>query len=330
MITGLDEQIQFKDWQEELKNGFRDSASLLRFLELPSQLEVKHPFPMRVPIAFAKKMIKGNPDDPLLKQVLTTSQELVHLHGYTVDPLEEEKQSPLPGLLHKYYGRILILPTTTCAINCRYCFRKHFPYNEHRLSEDDWQRLLAYIERHDELSEVILSGGDPLLMPDKALLSRLEALSEISHIKRIRFHTRIPIVLPSRISKAFTEWCEAASQQIVVVTHCNHPNELGEDVYGALSALRAARVTLLNQAVLLLDINDNIITLEELSHKLFDYGVLPYYLHLPDKVAGTHHFDVTEEVAKTLIRQLQAKLPGYLVPRLAVEHPFAKSKTHLV
>lgn len=329
MITGLDEQIQFKSWQEELKNGFDNSKSLLAYLNLAPQHEIPHAFPMRVPLAFAQKIEKDNPNDPLLKQVLISKQEVIQLNGYKLDPHEEQVQSPTPGLIHKYFGRVLVMPTSACAIHCRYCFRKHFPYDEHKLTMTNKDALIDYIERHTELFEVILSGGDPLMLPDKPLIAFLDRLSEIAHLKSIRFHTRLPIVLPNRITKAFLNWCQSSTKQIVLVTHSNHPNELGEDVHEKLVKLKQHGVTLLNQAVLLQDINDNIITLEGLSHKLFESGVLPYYLHLPDRVAGTHHFDVTRKTGQKLIEQLQAKLPGYLVPKFVVEETFAKSKTVL-
>lgn len=328
MITGLNEQIQLKSWQEELKEGFVDNVSLLKFLGLEINnfaLENKN-FPMRVPKCFAKRMRYQDPSDPLLKQVLIAPDETITLPDYDNDPLQEAPTSPIKGLLHKYHGRVLILLTGSCAINCRYCFRRHFPYSSHRIGSKELTAIVEYISQDPSINEVILSGGDPLMLPDLPLIEKMQLLSEIPQIKRLRIHTRLPIVLPSRVTTKLLQWFEHTSVRTSIVLHTNHAHELDGAVKKQMHALSQARVTLLNQSVLLCNINDTVEALTQLSYRLFDCGIIPYYLHLLDKVQGAHHFDVTEARAIELIRALKNILPGYLVPKLAQEVPNAASK----
>lgn len=328
MIPGLHDQIQFKNWQEEIKKGFSTNHALLRFLQLDDEhFELpEKKFPLRVPLAFAKRMEPGNPHDPLLKQVLISMEETLQLTGFTNDPLLEGDSAPVKGLLHKYPGRALLILTNACAIHCRYCFRREFPYQEHAFGKNEWTQALDYLQNNSSIEEIILSGGDPLMLPDKLLLQKMESLSDISHIKTIRLHTRIPIVLPSRVTDSLLRGFEDSPVPITVVVHANHPNELDEAVSFQAKRLKQSGVTLLNQSVLLKDINDDVEILSQLQRDLFAMGVLPYYLHLLDKVTGTHHFEVREDKAIQLIGELRSRLPGYLVPRLVKEIPGESSK----
>ena len=330
MVTGLQEAIQSESWQFSLKNGFNDNHSLLKYLNI--QHDPKHklhhrPFPMRVSRSFADRMQPGDQHDPLLKQVLICSEEWEQAPGFSIDPLAENtEQQTIKGLLHKYPSRVLLLPTGSCAIHCRYCFRRHFPYETHRLTGEDWQNILDYIAKHPEINEVIFSGGDPLMLPDPILEKRIKQLETLSQLRYLRFHTRLPIVLPNRITAELLQMLQETRFNTSIVIHCNHPNELNKTVQTSLLALRAASITLLNQAVLLKSINDSASCLAELSYRLFDAGVLPYYLHQLDKVMGTHHFEVSLEQGKQLISELREKVPGYLMPQWVVEEPFRKSK----
>ncbi len=316
-------------WQKQLANAVTQVDELLQLLGLsPEDLPLANlaAFPLRVPHAFIARMQPGNPRDPLLLQVLPLAQELAPLPGYTADPLHEAAASPVPGLLHKYHGRVLLLVSGACGIHCRYCFRRHFPYAEHALGKEAWTAALDYIRRTPSLAEVIFSGGDPLAASDARLRRLVTALAEVEHLARLRIHTRMPIVLPARVNDDLLGWLTATRLQPIVVVHANHPQELDSAVIGALSRLRTAGVTLLNQAVLMRGINDDAVVLSELSHRLFAAGVLPYYLHLLDPVAGAAHFSVSVAVARELVQQLLQKLPGYLVPRLVREAPGALAK----
>jgi EF-P beta-lysylation protein EpmB len=322
-------QIPF--WQQQLGNAFSNVADLCRYLELePSEISVlttMPDFPLRVPRSFAARMEKGNPNDPLLKQVLPIEDEYLKLAGFSADPVGDLAAVTEVGVIHKYHGRALFIMTGSCAINCRYCFRRNFPYSELQLSKQKQQQAIAYLSSHPEISEIILSGGDPLLLANHRLTELILQLGAIAHLKRIRIHSRLPIVLPARIDEEFLEVLKQSRKQIVLVVHCNHANELNQEVKIACDAVRAAGITLLNQSVLLKGINDSVQELQALSEKLFDFGILPYYLHLLDKAHGTGHFEVPKHEAVVLIRQLQKVLPGYLVPKLAQEEAGALAKT---
>ncbi|WP_288217437.1 EF-P beta-lysylation protein EpmB, partial [uncultured Citrobacter sp.] len=285
-------------------------------------------FALRVPRAFIARMEKGNPDDPLLRQVLTSQEEFVAAPGYSTDPLEEQ-HSVVPGLLHKYRNRALLLVKGGCAVNCRYCFRRHFPYAENQGNKRNWQVALDYITAHPELDEIIFSGGDPLMAKDHELDWLLTQLEAIPHIKRLRIHSRLPIVIPARITEGLVERFARSSLQILLVNHINHANEVDETFRQAMSSLRAAGVTLLNQSVLLRGVNDNAQTLANLSNALFDAGVMPYYLHVLDKVQGAAHFMVSDDKARHIMRELLTLVSGYMVPKLAREIGGEPSKTPL-
>lgn len=320
-------------WQKILTQGFSSASALLKFLNLPvdlSNTEAEKEFITRVPLGFAKRMQPGNANDPLLLQVLATSKELLAIPGYDANPLGEIEAMPKNGLMHKYYGRVLLLITGGCVINCRYCFRRHFPYQQHRFAKKEWSKILDYIRQDPSIYEVILSGGDPLLIADSVLLELLQQLTLIKHVRILRFHTRIPIVLPERIDKNFLNLLTQINIEKVIVLHCNHVQELDASVQQACQALRNMNCYLFNHTVLLKDINNNADTLAELSKQLFAFGILPYYLHLLDKVNGAAHFDMPEQSAVLIYRELQKKLPGYLLPRLVREKTGEASKTLIV
>ncbi|HEY4213813.1 MAG TPA: EF-P beta-lysylation protein EpmB [Steroidobacteraceae bacterium] len=283
-------------------------------------------FRLLVPASYVGRMRRGDPRDPLLLQVLPSRRENDDFAGYDSDPVGERDAMRAPGLLKKYEGRALLITTSACAIHCRYCFRREFPYPEHQSESKRWSAALEEISRDASIEEVILSGGDPLSLSDARLASLTDAISKIRHVRRIRVHTRQPIVLPSRVDSGLIAWLKGIGVPTVIVLHSNHPNEISDEVREACRHLRQTGVTLLNQSVLLRDVNDNADILAELSQKLFDAGVLPYYLHVLDRVRGAAHFDISEDSARTLAGQLAARLPGYLVPRLVREVHGAPAK----
>ncbi|MCY3622390.1 MAG: EF-P beta-lysylation protein EpmB [Gammaproteobacteria bacterium] len=316
-----------RSWQRELLEAVTDVDELLRLVALdPSDIrtavEPSADFPLRVPRPYIARMGRGDPDDPLLRQVLPTSRETEPAIGYGFDPLGEAAAVVDAGILRKYDGRALVIATGSCAVHCRYCFRRHFPYADHR--QDRRFESIAALRRDSTIREVILSGGDPLMLTDAHLARLLAELGSIDHVARIRIHTRVPVVIPQRVTPALTETLANLPQRVVVVLHFNHPNEIDRDCATSLTGLR--RFTLLNQSVLLRGVNDDAHTLVELSERLFGAGLLPYYLHMPDAVAGTAHFDVSQRRAVALHRQIQARLPGYLVPRLVREVPGGNAK----
>lgn len=297
---------------------------------LPAARAANELFPLRVTPSFLSRIRPGDPHDPLLRQILPLGAELEEQPGYSSDPLEENAARRAPGLLQKYSGRALLITTAACAIHCRYCFRREFPYAE-QTSDDAgrWAAALMTIAADPSLEEVILSGGDPLSLSDARLAQLTDALAAMPHIRRIRVHTRQPVVLPSRVDDGLCAWIAGIRQPLVFVLHVNHPNEIDAEVRAACGRLKGAGVTLLNQSVLLAGVNDDVDTLERLSCVLMDAGVLPYYLHLPDRVRGTAHFDVTDERGRALVAELTARLSGYLVPRLVREIPGAPAKTRI-
>lgn len=321
-------------WRRELLQAVTDVAHLLRLVDVhPSEIETAtgdltelRDFPLRVPRPYIARMRRGDPNDPLLRQVLPTTRETEPAKGYGLDPLDESDAVIDAGVLKKYHGRALIIATGSCAVHCRYCFRRHFPYADHR--QDSSFHSIAALRQDPTIREVILSGGDPLMLTDAHLGRLLAEVGSIDHVERLRIHTRLPVVIPQRVTPALTEILANMRQRIVVVLHFNHPNEIDRDCARSLSALEG--FTLLNQSVLLHGVNDHADALIELSERLFDAGVLPYYLHMPDPVAGTAHFDVSEGRALALHRQLQARLPGYLVPRLVREVPGGTAKELVV
>ncbi|MES2998425.1 MAG: EF-P beta-lysylation protein EpmB [Pseudomonadota bacterium] len=318
-------------WQTLLKEVMTSPAELLEQLRLdtgllPAARRAALLFPLRVPQGFVSRMQKGDPHDPLLRQVLPLVEEEIVSPGFSQDPLNEKSANPFPGLLHKYHGRVLLTLAGACAVNCRYCFRRHFPYRENIPGGKAWKNILAYILADTTIYEVILSGGDPLLANDDYLASCIQDLARISHLKILRLHSRLPIVLPQRITSDFVKVLTSTSLQPVMVVHCNHANELDDSVASAIELLRQNKVTVLNQSVLLKGVNDSVEALVNLSQRLFEFGILPYYLHLLDKVQGAAHFAVSETKARELISGIHAILAGYLVPKLVKEECGAKSK----
>lgn len=325
------EQPNKEAWIFDLANVVTDIKTLYRCLDLDpdtislSMLQAKKQFPLRVPLAFINRMKKGDSHDPLLLQVLCDDNEMLQVAGYSDDPLQEQNNA-IPGLLHKYHNRALLITKTACAINCRYCFRRHFPYHENQSSKKNLNIALNYIASHPELDEIILSGGDPLMAKDNEIAFLISELEKIPHIKRLRIHTRLAVVIPSRITQQLSRLFAQSRLQIIVVTHINHPNEIDNEVTRAVWLLKQSNVLVLNQSVMLKNINDNVEVLAQLSNKLFDSGILPYYIHLLDKVQGAAHFFVDDKTAKQLMKQLAEKVSGYLVPKLAREIGGEKSK----
>ncbi len=319
------------NWQKELANAFTDPKQLLDYLQLDVEnyqqdIAARKLFPMRVPLSFAQRMQKGHASDPLLLQVLPLRAEFLDPPGFSEDPLQEH-QAAVPGLLHKYQSRVLFIVRAGCAVNCRYCFRRHFPYQDNSPSKQGWQQALDYIQQDSNINEVIFSGGDPLMANDQQLAWLIEQLEQIPHLSRLRIHTRLPVVLPNRISSELVELLANCRLKVVVVSHINHPNEINSELTQAFAKLSQAGITLLNQSVLLKGINDNAECLAELSEALFSANILPYYLFLLDKVTGAAHFDLEQQQAVTIMRQLYKMLPGFLVPRLAREQAGKHSKT---
>tara|TARA_R110001592_G_scaffold321037_1_gene599436 strand:- start:182318 stop:183337 length:1020 start_codon:yes stop_codon:yes gene_type:complete len=338
MITRSVASVDSLTWQEQLTTSIRDPKELLNWLELDTSLidrilsgavAADKSFSLRVPMPYLNRIIKGDPNDPLLKQILPLQEELLAAPGYNTDPLGELETNPIPGLVHKYHGRVLLIVSPNCAINCRYCFRRHFPYQDNKPGRNEWQQALDYIAHDPSITEVIYSGGDPLASSDKQLLWLTEKIAQIPHVKRLRVHTRLPIVIPDRITDACLQWMTSTRLLPSLVIHSNHPNELDTEVADALHRLSRAGITLLNQTVLLSGVNDSVETLCQLSERLFEMGVLPYYLHQLDRVSGSAHFEVSDQHAKQLITELMAKLPGYLVPRLVRELPNTPNKMPL-
>ena len=311
-------------WQKLLAEAYRNPSDLLDKLEItPNQIQfsadANQQFKLLAPASYVAKMKKGDVNDPLLKQVLPVDAEMQSHQGFGLDPVGDQHTMVSQGVLHKYNGRVLLVTTGACAIHCRYCFRRHFPYSDANPAKDNWQNALSYIASDMRIKEVILSGGDPLVLSDKRLQSLCSQIAEISHVKRLRFHTRLPIVLPERIDDNFLKWFEKLPIQKVMVIHANHAQELGKDVAKVLSHLKSVNTLLLNQSVLLKGVNDSIDALSTLSECLIEKDVLPYYLHLLDKVKGAAHFNISSKEAIELMQGLRSNLPGYMVPKLVRE-----------
>jgi len=319
-----DRNIERPAWQAEMADAISSPDVLIEALGLdqsflaPAQAAAEV-FHLRVPRSYVARMRPGDPEDPLLRQVLPLGRELEDAVDFVTDPVGEHAALRAPGLLQKYRGRALIITTSACAVHCRYCFRREFPYSEQIGDAPRWSAALAEIARDTSLEEVILSGGDPLSLSDARLKSLTDALAEIPHVQRLRVHTRQPIVLPSRVDDGLVGWLRSVQLPTVFVLHANHPNEIDSEVRAACAKLRAVGATLLNQSVLLRGVNDDADVLAELSRRLFDAGVLPYYLHLLDRVRGAAHFEVPEARARVIAGELASRLSGYLVPRLVRE-----------
>jgi EF-P beta-lysylation protein EpmB len=318
-------------WQLEMAGALTSVAELGQAvgLDLPVPQGAAETFRLRVPLSYVRRMRRGDPNDPLLLQVLPSHREQDYAPGYTGDPVGERAALRAPHLLQKYAGRALLITTQACAIHCRYCFRREFPYSEQASDAPRWSAALEAVAQDESLEEIILSGGDPLSLSDTRLRSLTDELADIPHVRRLRVHTRQPIVLPSRVDSGLLAWIRSVRQPLVFVLHCNHPNEIDEEVRRSCAALRDSGVTLLNQSVLLRAVNDSADVLTELSNRLFDAGVLPYYLHALDRVRGAAHFEVPDSTARHIAGELAARLPGYLVPRLVREVHGAPAKVAL-
>ncbi len=333
--TGIEAHLaeDGRSWQQHLSESITSPEILLQRLGLApdewlSGAQAGHQlFPIRVPEPFLARMRHGDPNDPLLRQVLPRQEESVRMPGYVRDPLAEDRAVQTTGLIRKYRSRALLMVTGQCAVNCRYCFRRHFPYDEQRLGASDRRQVIDTLSASPEINEVILSGGDPLAVNDRLLAQWAADLSAIPHIRRLRLHTRLPVVIPQRVCDALLKWLSQTQITVVMVLHINHPAEIDPATRNALGYLRAAGVTLLNQSVILRGVNDSVAVLESLSETLFEAGVMPYYLHAFDPVEGAHHYDVPDEEARTLVQGLLARLPGFLVPRLVREEPGRDGKT---
>jgi EF-P beta-lysylation protein EpmB len=331
-LTDINQTQALDSWNQVLSGATRDVKTLLNQLDIPitdlnKRQQACLDFPLLVPQPFINKMEKGNASDPLLLQVLPQVSELESAEGYINDPLAEKHSNLQKGLIHKYHSRVLVLLSTGCAVNCRYCFRRHFPYQENRIGKNDWQEILSYVAKDSSIEELILSGGDPLMLNDQQLEKFIKQAEEIPHLQRLRIHTRLPVVIPQRITNKLVNVLHSSRFDCIMVLHINHSKEIDNQLFNALSKLKVVGITLLNQAVLLRDINDTVDDQIDLSKSLFKAGVLPYYLHLLDKVSGAQHFDIEQDDALILHAQLLRSLSGYLVPKLVREEPGKGSKT---
>ncbi|HEV3138092.1 MAG TPA: EF-P beta-lysylation protein EpmB [Pirellulales bacterium] len=315
---------RYGSWQEALKDAVRDAAELCRLVGLPPQYVsgaalAARDFSVFAPRGYIARMRPGDARDPLLRQVLPLEDEQTVPAGFTADPVGDRAATRSPGLLHKYHSRVLMVTTGACAVHCRYCFRRHFPYTEGPRSPDDWQPAIEAIAADSTLREVILSGGDPLTLVDVHLAELACRLAAIPHLRRLRIHTRLPIMIPERITEELIDWFRGTRLAPIMVIHANHAAELDGAVETAIARLADAGIPLLNQAVLLAGVNDHADTLAELCERLVDLRVMPYYLHQLDRVAGAAHFEVSESKGRALIGQLRDRLPGYAVPRFVRE-----------
>lgn len=311
-------------WQALWRDAIRDPRELLALLGLgEAGLAISDAaaaqFPLRVPRGFVARMRHGDPNDPLLRQVLPLDDEMRPMPGFSLDAVGDGAAKAGAGVIRKYRGRALLIATGSCAVHCRYCFRRHFPYAEETAAAAGWREAVAAIAADPDIDEVILSGGDPWSLATPKLAELSEALAQVGHIKRLRIHTRLPVVLPERVDAALTQWLRALPWPVAIVLHANHANEFDADVDAAMQRLRASGATLLNQAVLLRGVNDSVEALTALSERSYAAGVLPYYLHQLDRVQGSAHFEIDDAAARALHRRLAARISGYLVPKLVRE-----------
>lgn len=326
---------QEQNWQSQLSDLITDPLELLKVLKLcPEQLLsgailASEQFKLRVPRAFVGKMTVGDPLDPLLLQVLPHHLELEDYPDFVTDPLGEEQANQQPGVLHKYKSRFLLTLTGACAVHCRYCFRRHFPYQENLPKNEDWLNIKDYIESQPDINEVIFSGGDPLTLSNRKLKLWIDRLESLPQIKFLRIHSRVPIVIPNRVDEELVSLLKNSRLRIILVVHSNHAAELDDLTCARLSLLVQQQITVLNQAVLLKGINNSAQVLVDLSYRLFDAGVMPYYLHVLDKVKGAHHFDLSPKEINLIYKDVLENLPGYLVPKLVREIAGEKNKTPL-
>lgn len=314
-------------WREIQRTNFTKLSPLIEFLELSKPLQeellARPQFPLNLPKRLAEKIEKNTLEDPILKQFVPLKEETKTSENFSLHPVKDPSFQKSPKLLQKYQGRALFMPTSACAMHCRYCFRQNFPYE----TTPDFEKELSFLKKDPSIEEIILSGGDPLSLPDKTLDFLLSAFNTIPHIRRVRFHTRFPIGIPERIDASFLKTLQSFQKQTLFIIHCNHPKELDTHVFTALRSLQSLGIPVLNQAVLLKGVNDAASTLIELCQTLANHGILPYYLHLLDRVQGAMHFEAP--FTKKLFTSLQEALPGYAVPRFVQEEPGKPSKTFL-
>lgn len=333
--TGRTQLVSTRDgWHRSLADAIRDPDELIEILGLPDELkaparQASSQFPLLATRSFIARIRHHDPTDPLLQQVLPLRDELDESPGFMTDAVGDTASRKAPGLLHKYPGRALLIATGACAVHCRYCFRRHYPYELEPRRLEDWTPALEALNADTSIREVLLSGGDPLMLTDVRLGELIERLSQISHLKRLRIHSRLPIVLPDRITTQFLNFLRNSRLTPIMVVHANHPNEVAGDCEDALRVLVQAGITTLNQAVLLRGVNDCADVLEQLCERLINVGVIPYYLHQLDKVQGTAHFEVDDARATALMKELRRRLPGYAVPRLVREEAGSLYKTPL-
>lgn len=321
-----------RSWQQQIKAAVRDLATLREMLRLPPDPAAKtaeESFSVFAPMPFLQRIEPGNPDDPLLLQLLPRSLEDASPAHFGLDPLAESDAQLGPGVLKKYAGRALFIVTGACAIHCRYCFRRHFPYQDHAVIGSDWHDAVDAIASDSTIEEVIFSGGDPLTVVDPLLGSLVQRLEQVPHVGRLRIHTRLPIMIPSRVTDGLVAMLRQTKLEIVIVIHANHAQEIDQHVADSIAKLKTSGATLLNQSVLLAGINDDAAVMIELSKRLLAVGVLPYYLHQLDQVIGTSHFEVPVHRGKAIIETMRASLPGFAVPRYVQEIPGQPNKTVL-
>lgn len=321
-------------WQSLWRQAICDPRELLRLLGLDAlastlSAAAASQFPLRVPHGFVARMRHGDPHDPLLRQVLPVLDEERVVPGFDLDAVGDLAAREATGVIHKYQRRALLIATGSCAVHCRYCFRRHFPYADDTAAANGWRSALDYLAADTSIGEVLLSGGDPLSLATHKLAEFGAGLDRLPHVRRLRLHTRLPVVLPERVDAELLDWLRTRPQQVIVVIHANHANEIDADVAAAMARLRDAGATVLNQSVLLRGVNDSVPALAALSLRLFEAGVLPYYLHQLDRVAGAAHFEVPDARARSLHAGLAAELPGYLLPRLVRETAGAPGKLPL-
>lgn len=321
------------DWRSELRNVVTSGEELLGLLglnaaEVGFSGDAVTDFPLKVPHSFVGRMKYADAKDPLLLQVMATGSETLAHPDYVSDPVGEcGTSNPQPGIIHKYHGRVLLIVSGGCAINCRYCFRRLFPYSDNQNSRQEWSDALEYIRTDSTIEEVILSGGDPLIASDQQLRELVQQIGSIAHVKRLRVHSRLPVVIPARVTDALLDALSHSLLQTIMVIHCNHAQEIDAAVKTAVAALRDRNIPTFNQAVLLAGVNDSVEAQVALNERLFAAGAQPYYLHLLDKVSGAAHFDVAEADAVKLMAEVSARMPGYMVPKLVREIAGENAKT---
>lgn len=318
------ETLEMTGWQQQIQGAIRDPSELCDLLDLPgrfreSAVRAAADFPVFAPVSYVRQMKQGDPKDPLLRQVLPLGEELQSVDSFSLDPVGDSVTRRKPGMIQKYRGRALLITSGLCAIHCRYCFRRHYPYGIEPKSLDQWKPAIAEVQRDATIHEIIFSGGDPLSLSDSRLGELLRAFDQIRHVRRLRIHTRLPVVIPDRVTEQLLARLSPLQSSWYVVLHVNHANELSREVLEKINSLRRAGAMLLNQSVLLRGVNDSVNALYQLCEKLSDHGVMPYYLNQLDRVAGAAHFEVPVSEGKRLVSELRQQLPGYAVPRYVRE-----------